>query len=61
MEFILLFSFLSKTELDTNEVNLFDKFRYRELLTYFSEVLLARMDMDPILNWEISLNLCILS
>ena len=50
MEFILLFSFLSKTELDTNEVNLFDKFRYRELLTYFSEVLLGRMDLDLILN-----------
>ena len=48
--FILLFSFLSKTELDKNEVNLFHKFRYRELLTYFSEVLLGRMDLDPILN-----------
>ena len=46
--FILLFSFLSKTELDTNEVNLFEQFRYRELLTYFSEVLLGRMDLDPI-------------
>ena len=27
-EIILLFSFLSKTKLDTNEVNLFKKFRY---------------------------------
>ena len=48
--FILLFSFLSKTELDTNEVNPFDKFRYRELLTYFYEVLLGRMGLDLILK-----------
>ena len=29
---ILLYSFLSKTNLDINEVNLFEKFRYRVLL-----------------------------
>ena len=28
----------------------FDKVRYRELLTYFFEVLLGRMDLDLILN-----------
>ena len=50
MEFYFIIFFISKTELDTNEVNLYDKFRYRELLTYFSEVLLGRMDLDLILN-----------
>ena len=47
---VLLFSFLSKTKLHTNEVNLFDKFRYKEVLTYFSEVLSGRLDLDPTLN-----------
>ena len=58
---IFFFSFLSKTKLHTSEVNLFDKFRYRKLLTYFSEVLLGRLDLDPTLNWEISIEPCILS
>ena len=44
------FYFIIITELNTNEVNLFKKFRYRELLTYFSEVLSGRMDLDQILN-----------
>ena len=47
---IFFFSFLIKTKLHTNEVNLFDKFRYRELSTYFSEVLLGKLDFDPTLN-----------
>ena len=54
---IFFFSFLSKSILNTNEVNLFDKFRYRELLTYFSEVHLGRLDLNPTLNREISLDL----
>ena len=33
-----------------NEVNLFEQFRYSVLLTYFSEVNLSRLDLDPILN-----------
>ena len=31
-------------------MNLFGKFRYSVLLTYFSVVLLGRLDLDPILN-----------
>ena len=50
MEFYYIIFILSKTELDTNEVNLFKKFMYRELLTYFPEVLLGRMGLDRILN-----------
>ena len=39
------FFFFSQYNLwDTNEVNLFDKFRYNVLLTYFSEVVLGRLD-----------------
>ena len=54
--FILLFSFLSKSTLQINEVNLFEKFRYRGLLSYFSSVILDGVDLDPTLNWEISLD-----
>ena len=46
MEYYYFF-LLSKTILDTIEVNLFKKFRYRELSIYFSEVLSGRLDLDP--------------
>ena len=50
---LLFFSFLSNTY-----VNLFEKFGYSVLLTYFSEVLLGRLDLDSTLNWEISFDHC---
>ena len=44
---ILLFSFLIKSNLDTNEVNLFKIFRYRELLTYLdSDVLFWQNELE---------------
>ena len=49
--------------LSLNSLNSVKTFRKNSsvFLTYFSDVFLGRLDLDPTLNWEISLNLCILS